>query len=232
MTTPAQSRDILPKGRLEAFADGVLAIVITILVLELHVPETAAGESLLEALGDEWRSFAGYLISFVFVGGVWIAHSNATRLIARGDAILFRLNLLVLFFVSLLPFTTSLMTTHLGEGDEGIAVAIYGLDLFIASLTLNALIGYAASKPELVADEIADHELAAILRQRRGLLAAQGAATLVAFLLPNVAVLLYLLTAVAFIVAPLILARRHRSGGSATPTSTAHTREDTRARGT
>jgi uncharacterized membrane protein len=185
--------DVLPKERPEAFADGVLAIVITILVLELHVPETAAGQSLLQALGDQWRMFAGYVISFVFVGGVWIAHSNATRLIARGDAILFRLNLLALFFVSLLPFTTSLMTSHLGDSGEGVAVAIYGVDLFIASLMLNAFLRYAASKPELIANEIADHELAAIVRQRRSLLAAQGAATLVAFALPNVAVLLNLL---------------------------------------
>ena len=168
--------------------------MITILVLELKVPETAGGQSLLEALGEEWRSFAGYLISFVFVGGVWIAHSNATRLIARGDAILFRLNLLALFFVSLLPFTTSLMTAHLGDSGEGVAVAIYGLDLFIASLTLNAFIRYAA-KTHLVADQIADHELTAILRQRRGLARRPGdAATLVAFVLPGVAVLLYLLS--------------------------------------
>jgi uncharacterized membrane protein len=223
--------DFLPKGRLEAFADGVLAIVITILVLELKVPETAAGQSLLEALGDEWRSFAGYLISFVFVGGVWIAHSNATRLIARGDAILFRLNLLALFFVSLLPFTTSLMTAHLGDSGEGVAVAIYGLDLFIASLTLNAFIRYAASKPELVADEIADHELTAILRQRRSLLAGQGAATLVAFVLPGVAVLLYLLSGVAFIVAPLFLARRSRRGAtSAPPAATGPVPKETHAR--
>ncbi|MBJ7457753.1 MAG: DUF1211 domain-containing protein [Thermoleophilaceae bacterium] len=205
------TKDFLPKGRLEAFADGVLAIVITLLVLELKVPELEGNESLLRALADEWRSFAGYLISFVFVGGVWIAHSNATRLIARGDAILFRLNLLFLFFVSLLPFTTILMTDHLGDNSEATAVAIYGLDLFIATLMLNAFIGYAADNDALVADEVADHELYAIVRQRRKLLGLQGAATVTAFLLPGVAILLYLLSGVAFIVAPLLSARSSRS---------------------
>ncbi|MGE5636823.1 MAG: hypothetical protein ACM3UV_07790 [Nocardioidaceae bacterium] len=122
------------------------------------------------------------------------------------------------------------MTTHLGEGGEGVAVAIYGLDLFIASLTLSAFIGYAASKPDLVADEIADNELTATLRQRRGLLSAQGVATLVAFLLPNVAVLLYLLSGVAFIVAPLFLARHSRRGGTpATPATTGLAAKETHA---
>ena len=83
------------------------------------------------------------------------------------------------------------------------------------SLELSSLLemrprASAAETPELVADEIADHELDAIVRQRRSLLAAQGGATLVAFVLPNVAVLLYLLTGVAFITAPLLLARRSR----------------------
>jgi uncharacterized membrane protein len=228
VTTARRPGEVLPKGRLEAFADGVLAIVITILVLELKVPDAAPDRHLLGALGDEWRSFAGYLVSFVFVGGVWIAHSNATRLIARGDAILFRLNLLALFFVSLLPFTTSLMTHHLGDSGERVAVAIYGLDLFIASLTLNAFIRYAASRPDLVADEIADHELDAIVRERRSLLAAQGGATLVAFVLPGVAVLIYLLTAVAFIVAPLLVARRSRRARA--PATTIPTRKEPHGR--
>jgi uncharacterized membrane protein len=208
--TRRSTLDRLPKGRLEAFADGVLAIVITLLVLELRVPDVAEGGHLLRVLGEEWREYAGYLISFVFVGGVWIAHSNATRLIARGDAILFRLNLLTLFFVSLLPFTTSLMTTHLGHAGEDVAVAIYGADLLIASLTLNAFIQYAASRPDLVDDRVADEELEAILQQRRGLIIVQVIATGLAFVLPHVAVGLYLLTALAFIVAPLVIARRRR----------------------
>lgn len=201
---------LLPKGRLEAFTDGVLAIVITILVLELDIPEAGSSHGLLAALGDEWRSFLGYLISFVFVGGVWVAHSNATRLIAKGDAVLFRLNLLVLLFVSLLPFTTSLMTSYLGKPGESAAVAIYGLDLFVASLLMNVLIGYAARTPHLVAGEVADEELVGALRERRVLVGVQGAAALLALLAPNAAVFLYLLISVAFVVAPLIIAGRAR----------------------
>jgi uncharacterized membrane protein len=205
--------ELLPKGRLEAFADGVLAIVITLLVLELTVPGRAEGAHLAGALGDEWRSFLGYVISFVFVGGVWIAHTNATRLIEHGDSILFRLSLLQLFFVSLLPFTTSLMTTHLGGEGEGLATALYGIDLLLASILLNLMIRYVANNRQLVAGEIADEELRETLRQRRGSVGMLAVATALAVLLPGVAVALYLLATVAFIVIPLLLARR--AGGVA-----------------
>ena len=208
------ARELLPKGRLEAFADGVLAIVITILVLELKVPGHGEGGHLAHALGQEWRVFAGYLISFVFVGGVWIAHANASRLIKHGDQILFRLSLLQLFFVTLLPFMTSLMTTHLGGSGERLAVPLYGLDLLLASVMLNVMIRYLADNRHLVTNEIADEELRDIARQRRGTLALLAIATVLAILLPNVAVGLYLLATVAFVIAPLVIARRSRTARS------------------
>jgi uncharacterized membrane protein len=188
----------------------VLAIVITLLVLELEVPGSAEGAHLADALADEWRGFVGYLISFVFVGGVWIAHANVTRLIERGDAVIFRLGLLQLFFVSLLPFTTSLMTTHLDGDGEGLAVTLYGLDLLAASVMLNVMIGYLASNRHLVADAIADEELRRIERQRRSVVVLLTVATALAVLVPQVAVGLYLLATVAFVIGPLLLARRSR----------------------
>lgn len=210
-TAPGGSTaELLPKGRLEAFADGVLAIVITLMVLELEVPGTSDQGDLLGALAEEWRSFLAYLISFVFVGGIWISHSNATRLLAHGDAVLFRLNLVVLFCVSLLPFTTSVMATHLGGDGGDVAVALYGINLLVASLVLNAFIGYAARRPELVADEIVDSELTAIERGRRRLVGGQAIAAAVAIFLPGIAVAAYLLISLGFVVMPLVAARRAR----------------------
>jgi uncharacterized membrane protein len=207
-TTPSTS--LMPKGRLEAFSDGVLAIVITIIVLELDVPDQSASETLAHALLDEWRSFAAYLISFVFVGGFWISHATATRLITRTDAILLRLNLVALFFVSFLPFTTSVMATHLGGDGEGLSVALYGLNLLVASIVLNLLISYAAREEGLVSDEVADDELLAIERERRALVAGQAVATGVAIVLPVVAVAAYFAIALGFVVTPLLQARRRR----------------------
>ncbi len=82
---------LLPKSRLEAFSDGVMAIVITLLVLELEVPEEST--ELLAALAEEWVSYLGYIVSFVFVGGLWLSHVDLTRFIKRSDSVFMRLNL-------------------------------------------------------------------------------------------------------------------------------------------
>lgn len=200
---------VLPKNRLEAFSDGVLAIVITILVLELEVPAAAGPEGLIHTLGEEWRSYLGYLISFVFIGGNWVAHSNATRLIDKGDPILFRLTLLWLLFVSLIPFATALMTSFIGIEGEHTAVAIYGIDLFLASVLLTVVIRYSASVPNLAANELSDEDLMRSVKERNWLLVIQGLAVVTALFLPEVALLLYLLASLLFLVVPLLAARRN-----------------------
>jgi len=202
---------MLPKNRLEAFSDGVLAIVITILVLELKVPDSAGPDGLLQTLGEDWRSYLGYLISFVFVGGSWVAHANATRLIDKGDPILFRLTLLWLLFVSLIPFATSLMTSFIGQDGEHTAVAIYGIDLFLGSLLLTLVIRYSASIPELASSELSDEDLLASVRERNGLLIFQAVAVVFALFLPEVALFLYFVISLLFLTVPLLAARRGTS---------------------
>ncbi len=202
---------LLPKNRLEAFSDGVLAIVITILVLELEVPDAAGPDGLLHTLGEEWRSYLGYLISFVFVGGNWVAHSNATRLIDKGDPILFRLTLLWLLFVSLIPFATALMTGFIGQDGEHTAVAIYGIDLFLASVLLTVVIRYSASVPGLASSELSDEDLMKSVKERNWLLLFQAIAVVTALFLPEVALFLYLLASLLFLVVPLLAARQKPS---------------------
>jgi uncharacterized membrane protein len=128
---------LLPTGRLEGFSDGVFAIAITLLVIELHVP---AGH-LVSGLEHEWPRYLGYFVSFAFIGGVWIAHSNMTRFLKAADPDLMRLNLTLLLFVSFLPFTTAIAATHLFVSNlalhdltvsstaERVAVVLFGLNL-------------------------------------------------------------------------------------------------------
>jgi uncharacterized membrane protein len=213
---------ILPPGRLEAFSDGVFAIAITLLVIELHVPTSK--EALVAGLEHEWPRYLGYLVSFAFIGGVWLAHSNLTRFIRVVDGPLMRLNLLLLLFVSLLPFTTGVVANHLfvsyfavssdisrSFSGERVAVVLFGMDLMLAALMLYLLIRHAARVPGIAVDDVAEEELQRFAAERRAAFVAQASATVVGVFLPILAVLFYLSVSVLFIVAPLTSTRWRRA---------------------
>jgi len=207
---------LLPIGRLEAFSDAVFAISITLLVLELHVP---AGRALGSGLEHEWPRYLAYFVSFTFTGGVWIAHSNLTRFIRVADTQLLRQNLLLLLFVSVLPFTTGIAATHLlvsfltgsqlrlATSSEHLAVIIFGLNLTLASLMVYLMIRRASRTPGLAADDTAEEELQAFARERRAAAVLQASATAVGFLVPRIAVFFYLALAMFFAIDPLRRAR-------------------------
>ncbi len=104
----AESRDN-ETTRIETFSDGVFAI--TLLVLEIRVPEVGEGESLLKALVELWPSYLGYGISFLVLGAVWANHHNRFRYIARSDHMLLFINLvfyIAAFALAFLSVTASL----------------------------------------------------------------------------------------------------------------------------
>ncbi len=138
----------LPIDRFNAFSDGVFAIAITLLVLELPVP---TGEDLLASLVEEWPEFLGYFISFAFIGMSWMTHARVTGFMKGGDTAAGGLNLLALLFIALLPFATSLMVSNIGGPDERVAVLIYGINVLVASVMLTLLMAYLVRKPDAVA---------------------------------------------------------------------------------
>ena len=95
-------------GRAEAFSDAVLAIVITLLVLDLQPPQHRAGQ-LLTALLDQWPTYLAYLTSFLYVGVVWLNHKAAFNRISQMDRGLHWANLAILLATSLLPFPTAVI---------------------------------------------------------------------------------------------------------------------------
>jgi len=185
----------LPLGRLEAFSDGVFAIAITLLVLELGVEE-GAGAHLLHALLHEWPAYLAYFTSFLTIGVIWLQHSAITGALRTADGTLYRLNLLVLLLVGLLPFPTRLLSEFIGERDpERVAAVVYGLTLLALALALTAFVRYAAEHRRLVKDEVeADAVEAALLHSPS--LVLYGIGILVSLLLPTVGVALYLASAV------------------------------------
>lgn len=115
-------------NRLEAFSDGVLAIVITIMVLELKVPHEDATFAALQA---RWPVFLSYVLSFVYIGIYWNNHHHMMHVTRRVSGSILWANLHLLFWLSLLPFSTGWM----GENHFGpLPTAVYGLNLLLCAL--------------------------------------------------------------------------------------------------
>jgi uncharacterized membrane protein len=119
---------VMDKARAEAFSDGVLAVAITLLALDLHVEATGHG-SLSHQLAQTWPSFVAYLVSFFVIGVIWVNHHGLFALIDRVDRILLFENLTLLMFVTTLPFTTSTLAKFVRDGGANArgAVLLYGI---------------------------------------------------------------------------------------------------------
>ena len=121
------------KSRLEAFSDGVLAIILTIMVLEMKVPH---GDPSLNALHKLWGVFLSYVLSFVYIGIYWNNHHHLLHTVRTVSAGVLWANLQLLFWLSLVPFTTGWM----GENHFApIPTALYGVNLLMAALAYTIL---------------------------------------------------------------------------------------------
>jgi uncharacterized membrane protein len=143
------------KGRVEAFSDGVFAIAITLLVLEIHVPEIARHESLWAALGREWPSYFAYVVGFLIIGVMWLNHHTTFGCIATVNRPLLLLNLLLLMAIAAVPWPVELVARYLDRGDQAsVAVAVLGLLMTAMSVTFTAFWQYALRHPSLLADGV------------------------------------------------------------------------------
>ena len=145
-------------GRLEAFSDGVFAIAVTLLILDIGVSGTA-GYDLGAAIRGLWPSYLAYVASFSTIGAAWLAHNAITEYLDRTDAAFVRLNLLLLLFVSFLPFPTRLVAEYIRQDKaERVAVTFYGIVLLLSSTLLLVLWRYAV-RAKLVRPDLADEEI-------------------------------------------------------------------------
>lgn len=122
-------------GRLEAFSDGVFAVAITLLVLDLKVPPEGAGTKRLgAALLDQWPAYLAYAGSFLSILIMWVNHHQMFRRIGRVDHGLLVFNGLLLMAVTLAPFSTSVLSEHITHRDERIAAALFSGTFLVISL--------------------------------------------------------------------------------------------------
>jgi uncharacterized membrane protein len=128
------------KNRLEAFSDGVIAVAITLLVLNLVVPKPSETRHLGHALAQMWPSYLAYVTSFLTIGIIWINHHAMIGRLRQPDHMILMLNLLLLLWISVLPFATDLMATYLREGHgERLAAAVYAGSLLAMAVTFAVL---------------------------------------------------------------------------------------------
>jgi uncharacterized membrane protein len=142
-------------GRVEAFSDGVMAIAITLLVLDLKVPTEAESQeagSLIGALGQHWPSYLAYQAAFLTIGIIWLNHRAFVDKIRRFDNRLHWLNLALLLGVATLPFPTALLAAYLADGGApaSTAAAVYGLLSVATALPWLLMWRHIVRHPELL----------------------------------------------------------------------------------
>jgi uncharacterized membrane protein len=153
------------KNRLEAFSDGVLAIAITLLVLDLRVPVSAAGgRSLARALLDQWPAYAAYVVSFLVIGIIWVNHHGLFGLISKVDRWVLFANLLLLMVVAAIPFPTELMAEYLTAGGASARTAalVYSGTMLAMSIAFVGLFLAATRNQDMLAPGLQ----VAVVRQR------------------------------------------------------------------
>jgi uncharacterized membrane protein len=139
-------------GRIETFSDGVFAIAMTLLVIDIGVPHVGdkEGTTLFGALITQWPSYLGYTISFLQIGIIWANHHNRFSFIERSDHILLFLNTLFLMCVAFIPFPTALLAEYIQSEESTTAVAVYSGTLAVTAVFFTLLWLYAATNYRLV----------------------------------------------------------------------------------
>ena len=172
-------------GRLETFADGVMAIAITLLVLDLKVPAASAHETIGVQLRHQWPSYVAFMVSFLTIGIMWVNHHHMFKLIERTTHAFLMLNVLFLMPICFLPFPTSLVAQNFHDpAARKISAIVYGLTMVVIAIMFNVVWRYAASGHRLLVDGVDDAALAKINRSYASGPVTYAVCTIVAFISP------------------------------------------------
>jgi uncharacterized membrane protein len=184
-------REASDTSRLETFSDGVFAIAITLLILDVRVPHVE--HDLGRALLALWPNYVGYVVSFLTIGVLWINHHRMFRLIRRTDHVFLVLNTLFLMVVAFVPFPTAVVAEYIRVPTERTVAAVaYGMTGIALAVMFNALWRYAAARDHHLLVEGLDRS--AVRRSTRQYAfgpVAYITLTLVAFFAPLVSLTLF-----------------------------------------
>ena len=161
-----QTIDDRGTGRTEAFSDGVIAVAITLLILDIHVPNV--NTDLLQALLSQWPNYLGYVTSFLVIIIFWANHHNMFRHIQQVDYALLIINAFFLMCIAFIPFVTSLLTKYItSPTEQHTAAIVYGATLLLNGILFNTIWWYAVWKRRLVRRDL---DAQAVQRLTRGYL--------------------------------------------------------------
>lgn len=155
-------------SRVEAFSDGVIAVAITLLVLDLHIPSPSG--SLITALADEWPSFGAFAISFLVIGIVWVNHHTLFHLLSHTDRVLLFLNLFLLMTIVLIPFVTALFANyvHTAGRQASVAAALYNASMLLMGIGFMSCVLWVSRHHNLLREQLAPLTRSELLRYSVG----------------------------------------------------------------
>ena len=181
----------MSKARIEAFSDAVIAVAITLLALDLHVPDPAGTAALGAQLRAEWPDFAAYAVSFLTIGIIWINHHAMLRRVVSVDHGIMMWNLVLLLTIGLLPFSTALTAQYLNASHgEHLAACVYGGSFLLMSTTFFLMQRHIlVHKKGLLDDQLTPDRRRSVLRRNAIGLVPYAVATLGGLLTPYLTII-------------------------------------------
>jgi uncharacterized membrane protein len=176
----------MSKARIEAFSDAVIAVAITLLALDLRVPDPGSPGSLAHHLGQQWPNYAAYVVSFLTIGIIWINHHAMLQRLVSVDHTILMLNLLLLLTIGVLPFSTALMAEYLNASHgQNLAAVVYGGSFLSMALAFFAMQRHLLlAKQHLLHDRLTPEVRQGVLRRNAIGLLPYGVATIGAIVSP------------------------------------------------
>ncbi len=206
MPNAADESGLTETTRVEAFSDGVFAIALTLLVLDLHTPANARG-NFAKALAEQWPAYVAYLAAFLNVASIWINHHDLFTRVRLVDARLVAANLVLLLVSSLFPWPAAIVSEALREGTRGdqiTACLVYAGIGVLVPLSWLLVYGYLNAKPQLLRDPGETAYLRHTMRFATISATIFVIAGLSAFAQPLIALIAFVVVPIFFILVPLV----------------------------
>jgi uncharacterized membrane protein len=195
-------------GRLETFADGVLAIAATLLILNVDGQIREGGAGLAAQLLHIWPSYIAYAVSFLTIGIIWANHHTVMNQISRVDRLFLVLTVTFLMVVAFIPFPTRLIAENVRTDGARAAALVYGMTLTLTAVMFNAIWFYASARRRLLREDADSRIISGITRSYLPGPWIYLAATLVALVNPTASVVLYGLIALFYVAESSVFGRR------------------------